>query len=210
MTNFDELRAEYDAAGLHRSDLSSNPFVQFRAWLEEATNRGVREPNACVLATSRDDRPSARAVLLKGIDHGLVFYTNYRSDKGQQLADNPRAAMCFLWQALHRQVRVEGTIERVADQQSDDYFASRPLGAQIASAASPQSRKLRDRDELRAIFDDLSDSVGEGPVVRPAWWGGFRLVPERFEFWQGQPNRLHDRFVYELDDVSWAINRLAP
>lgn len=210
MTDFDALRTEYDVPGLERSDISSNPFVQFRAWLEDAAEREVPEPNAFVLATSVSDRPTARAILLKRVDHGFVFFTNYRSDKGQQIAENPLAAMCFAWLPIHRQVRIEGTIERISGEDSDAYFASRPRGAQIASAASPQSRQLADRAELQQLFTDLAESVGSGPVVRPAWWGGFRLVPDRFEFWQGQRNRLHDRFVYELSDVSWAVRRLAP
>ncbi len=210
MTDFEELRTEYDVPGLDRSDLSSNPFVQFRAWIEDASDRSVPEPNAFVLGTSIENRPAARAVLLKGVDHGFVFFTNYRSDKGQQLGDNPQAAMCFAWLPIHRQVRIEGTVERISSEESDAYFASRPRGAQIAAAASPQSRQLEDRSELQSLFKDLAESVGEGPVVRPAWWGGYRLMPDRFEFWQGQLNRLHDRFAYELDDVSWAIRRLAP
>jgi len=210
VTDFDALRTEYDIPGLERSDISSNPFVQFRAWIEDAAEREVPEPNAFVLATSVSDHPKARAILLKRVDHGFVFFTNYRSDKGQQIAENPLAAMCFAWLPIHRQVRIEGTIERISGEESDEYFASRPRGAQIASAASPQSRQLADRAELQQLFMDLAESVGSGPVVRPAWWGGFRLVPDRFEFWQGQRNRLHDRFVYELSDVTWAVRRLAP
>jgi len=210
VTDFDALRTEYDVPGLERSALSSNPFVQFRAWIEDATDQEVPQPNAFILATSTHDRPAARAVLLKGVDHGFVFFTNYRSDKGQQIAENPQAAMCFAWLPVHRQVRIEGTVERISAEDSDAYFASRPRGAQIASAASPQSRQLADRAELQHLFADLAESVGSGPVVRPAWWGGFRLIPDRFEFWQGQLNRLHDRFVYELSDVTWAVRRLAP
>lgn len=210
MTDFDELRTEYDAPGLHRSELSSNPFVEFRAWLDDAAARAVPEPNAFVLATSVGERPAARAVLLKGVDHGFIFFTNYNSDKGVQLAENPTVAMCFAWLPIHRQIRIEGSVERLSGEESDRYFAVRPLGSQIASAASPQSRPLADRTELQTLFADLAESVGEGPVVRPQWWGGYRVVPDRFEFWQGQRNRLHDRFVYELADVTWRITRLAP
>lgn len=210
MTDFEELRTEYDAPGLDRGDLSSNPFVEFRAWLDDAAARDVPEPNAFVLATAIGAKPSARAVLLKGVDHGFVFFTNYNSDKGRQLAENPNAAVCFTWLPIHRQIRIEGTVERISADESDRYFAIRPLGSQIASAASPQSRELADRNELRSLFADLADSIGDGPVVRPNWWGGYRVIPERFEFWQGQRNRLHDRFVYELSDVTWKITRLAP
>lgn len=153
---------------------------------------------------------TARAVIMKAIDHGFVFFTNYTSQKAQQLASNPAAAMCFVWPEVHRQVRLEGTAERVDDTTSDLYFQSRPVGSQVASAASPQSQPVVDRQELLHRFEAVLSEVGDGPVPRPDTWGGYRLVPARFEFWQGQPNRLHDRFVYQPKGDTWEIQRLAP
>lgn len=206
-----EMRQDYGAAGLTRADLASDPLEQFRRWFEDA--RGVaREPNAMTLATvDAAGQPSARTVLLKGVDaRGLTFFTNLESHKARELAANPRAALVFWWEPLARQVRFEGVIERVEDTEADAYFATRPHGSQIGAWASAQSTVIADRGALEAAEQACQARFAGAPVPRPPFWGGFRLVPGRVEFWQGRLNRLHDRLRYTRTGDAWRIERLAP
>ena len=205
-------RVDYDTTGLDVADLDPDPVAQLIAWLHAAQIGDLPEPNTMIVASATaDGRPSARAVLLKGLDRrGLVFYTSYRSRKGGELTENPRAAACFVWLQHHRQVRVEGTVERVDQAESDAYFASRPRGAQIGAAASSQSEVVADRSALDIAVDRLAETTDGGEVERPEWWGGYRIVPEVFEFWQGRRDRLHDRFRYTLDSGEWIVERLWP
>ncbi len=209
-----DLRQSYEKKILLESDAAASPFDQFTAWFDEALAAQVPEPNAMTLATV-DERghPSARIVLIKGADpRGFVFYTNYESRKGHELAANPRASLLFFWQPLERQVRIEGTIEKTSAEESDAYFHSRPLGSRLGAWASRQSQPV-DRETLEAALRDCEQRYGDAPP-RPGHWGGYRLVPDRFEFWQGRPSRLHDRLVYEPDGSgdgkSWRIVRLSP
>jgi pyridoxamine 5'-phosphate oxidase len=206
------LRTDYQTAGLSRSGLADDPYRQFEHWFEDALAAGVDQPNAFVLATATDDgTPSARAVLMKDMsDDGLVFYTNRDSRKGQELAANPRAAACFVWLPLHRQVRIEGVVGAVDDKSSDRYFRSRPLGARLAAAASPQSQVVPDRSALDRAYAELEERYPDGDVPRPPRWGGYAIVPSMFEFWQGRANRFHDRFRYSRQGDRWLIERLAP
>jgi pyridoxamine 5'-phosphate oxidase len=198
-------------APLHRRDLDPDPLSQFRAWFEEATEAGVPFPQAMTLATvSAGGLPSARIVLLKRLDTGFVFHTNYRSRKGRELEAGRRAALVFHWQPLGRQVRIEGTVERVAPEESAAYFASRPRGAQLEAWASPQSEPIGSRAELEELFEAATAEHEGRDVPPPPFWGGYRLVPERIEFWQHGDDRLHDRLLYERDGADWRLVRLAP
>jgi pyridoxamine 5'-phosphate oxidase len=195
---------------LDEAEVDPDPLRQFGTWFEEATAAGVRAPEAMAAATATSDgRPSVRMVLLKGFDEqGFVFFTGYASRKGAELEANPRAALLFYWDPLGRQVRIEGPVERVSDAESDAYFRSRPRGAQISASVSPQSRVVESRASLEALAADLEAQGGEIP--RPPTWGGFRLTPETYEFWQHRANRLHDRLRYRREDEAWKIDRLAP
>ena len=206
------LREEYETEGLSMGEAHPDPVRQFDRWFEEAVDASVPQANAMTVATvDGRGRPSARVVLLKGYDRsGFVFYTNLGSRKSEELTANPRAALCFLWLELHRQVRIEGPVQPVADAESDEYFASRPRGARIAAAASPQSREIADRTALERLVADMEAEFEDGEVPRPAHWGGWRVRPERFEFWQGRRHRLHDRIVYLPDRGGWRRVRLAP
>jgi pyridoxamine 5'-phosphate oxidase len=209
------MRQEYSRAGLTEADLAPDPFAQFERWFAEAQAGGIVEANAFVLATvAADGQPSARTVLMKGFDRrGLVFYTNYESRKADDLAANPRAAVLFFWKELHRQVRIEGAIERVSRQESETYFRSRPLGARLGATVSPQSRPIPDRTWLESRFADLERRYPDpdAAVPLPDNWGGYRLVPAAFEFWQGRENRLHDRLRCVPDGAGgWRVERLAP
>ena len=205
------LRQEYMRAGLDESSLAPDPFTQFANWFDEALRSGVHLPNAMTLATaSKSGRPSARTVLLKGFDsRGFVFYTNYRSRKGRELEENPRAMLHFCWEELERQIGIEGTADRVSAAESDEYFATRPLGSRLSALISPQSETVPNRDFLEASLEDASKRWRDSPP-RPAHWGGFRLAPLSFEFWQGRKDRLHDRLCYRIEEGAWKIKRLAP
>jgi pyridoxamine 5'-phosphate oxidase len=207
------LRDEYRLTGLTESEVDSDPVRQFEQWLETAIAARLPEANAMTLATATPDGlPSARTVLLKAFDErGFVFYTNYESQKGQELAANPRAALLFYWAALERQVRIAGAVTRVAREESLRYFHSRPAGSQLGALASPQSRPVPDRAELEARLHMLEQRYPAGDIPLPDYWGGYRVTPEMFEFWQGRANRLHDRLRYTRTPTSaWAITRLAP
>lgn len=213
MTDLASLRQEYGARGLVESDLLPDPIVMFRSWFDEAVRAGVAEPNAMTLATATPDGvPSARIVLLKGVDDGgFVFFTNYESAKGRVLAQNPRAALVFFWRELERQVRVRGPVSRVSAEESDRYFESRPAGARLGAWASHQSEILQGREELERALRDVTEQFEGAAVPRPAHWGGYRVRPERIEFWQGRPSRLHDRIEYaRASDDSWSRVRLSP
>jgi pyridoxamine 5'-phosphate oxidase len=205
------LRQEYMRAGLHEKDLDADPLRQFGAWFDEALRSGLALPNAMTLATAtRDGRPSARAVLLKGYDaRGFVFYTHYRSRKGREIEENPRAMLLFCWTELERQIGIEGGVARVSAAESDEYFASRPLGSRLSASISPQSDIVQSRDALEASLAEASKRWRDTPP-RPEGWGGYRLAPERFEFWQGRKDRLHDRLCYRKIAGSWKTERLAP
>jgi pyridoxamine 5'-phosphate oxidase len=206
------MRRDYEERGLSKADLLADPLEQFRLWFAEASRAPLQEPNAMTLATvDGSGQPAARTVLLKGIDkRGLVFYTNLDSRKARELAANPKAALLFWWPPHARQVRFEGAIEPVEDVESDAYFATRPRGSQIGAWASAQSSVIADRVALEAAEQKVAERFAGGPVPRPPFWGGYRLVPERIEFWQGRTNRLHDRLRYTRDGELWRIERLAP
>jgi pyridoxamine 5'-phosphate oxidase len=211
--DFSLLRVEYKQRELDERDVAQDPITQFILWLNEAINAGAHEPNAMTLATCTPaGMPSARIVLLKGVDErGFAFYTNYLSHKGRELDQNPNAALVFYWPELERQVRVEGIVSRTSAQESSDYFNSRPADARIGSAASPQSQPLASRGELEALQKNLRDRYPDGNVPCPPHWGGYRVRPRRVEFWQGGPSRLHDRIEYLLDgNGQWTRRRLAP
>lgn len=214
MTRVDHLRQDYERGAFSRSDLESRPYDQFESWLKAALDSEEAEPTAMTLATvDSEGVPSARIVLLKGhSERGLVFYTNYRSSKARALTQTRRAALCFLWKSLERQVRVEGSVERATAEESDAYFVSRPRGSQIGAWASPQSEGVESREALEVRVREVEERFPEGaPIVRPDFWGGFRVLPERWEFWQGRKSRLHDRFEYRADgDGAWSVRRLAP
>lgn len=204
------LRKNYQKGELLESKVNPNPFKQFDKWFEEALSSNIYEPNAMILATAADNRPSARVVLLKGFDeNGFKFYTNYNSRKGKEISINPNAALLFYWMELERQIRIEGRIEKLSKEESLEYFNSRPLDSRYGSLASSQSEIIPDREYLEKKFSELKEKYGDNPPM-PDNWGGFILKPVLFEFWQGRPNRLHDRIVYEKKESNWNIYRLSP
>jgi pyridoxamine 5'-phosphate oxidase len=207
------LRHEYDAHGLRRADLHSDPIEQFNAWFAAALAAEMRDPNAMSLATaSPEGKPSVRIVLLKGVDHrGFSFFTNYDSEKGRHLDANPFAALAFYWSKLERQVRITGPVERTSREDSAAYFHSRPVGSRLGAWVSRQSEVVDARQVLDARMEAMRERFHNSEITLPPHWGGYRLKPETLEFWQGRPNRLHDRFRYSRrDDNSWQIDRLAP
>lgn len=206
------IRREYESEGLRESEALADPYQQFLAWFDAAVESEGENVNGMTLATAdAEGRPSARIVLLKGVDGGFLFYTNYDSRKGREIEANPHGALTFWWPSLNRQVRIEGEIERVSAESSDSYFASRPLGSRIGAIASPQSRAIADREELEKLVEETVGRFDpEDEIPRPDHWGGYRLVPGSIEFWQGRENRLHDRLRYTTTEEGWRIERLAP
>ncbi len=206
------LRVKYQLAKLDIADCDADPLEQFDRWIEEAIGAHCDEPNAFVLSTVSQNKPRARVVLLKGVQEGkFLFYTNYQSDKGQELEHNPNVSMNFLWLPLQRQVRIEGTLKKADPKTSDDYFHKRPRGSQLGAMASPQSKRLSSREELEKLFQDIEAKFEKVEVLpRPTHWGGYEITPTYFEFWQGRNNRMHDRIGYELTTTGWTKFRLAP
>lgn len=206
-----QLREDYGKEQLDFSDVDKDPLEQFRIWLKQAMNAGLPEPNAMTLSTlGEHNRISSRVVLLKGVDEGFVFYTNYLSQKASELEKKPLAALNFLWLELERQVRIEGNIEKVSNEESEKYFASRPRNSQIGAWSSQQSRRVASREILQRRFEEISTKYEGMPIPRPTHWGGYRLKADRVEFWQGRPSRMHDRILFEKQADKWNISRLAP
>ncbi len=208
-----QLRGKYTTKGLEIDDLDSNPFKQFELWFNDAINAKLTEPNAMSLATvGKDMMPSIRTVLLKTFDEeGFVFFTNYKSKKAEQIEQNPKAATLFTWLELERQIKIEGSIEKISTSDSLKYFLSRPKGSQIGAWVSHQSEIISSRSLLEQKFDEMKKKFIKGEVPFPSFWGGYIIKPIRIEFWQGGQDRLHDRFIYKLDDGNnWKISRLAP
>lgn len=206
------LRVMYKLAKLDIEECHVDPLEQFDLWLEHAIASHCDEPNAFVLSSVQENKPRARVVLLKGIQDGkLVFYTNYHSAKGQELAHNQQVSMTFFWAPLQRQVRIEGTISKVSQELSDDYFHKRPRGSQLGAIASPQSQQVSSREELEKIFHSVEEKFKDVKVLpRPEHWGGYAISAHYFEFWQGRDNRLHDRIIYQPAKSGWQKSRLAP
>jgi pyridoxamine 5'-phosphate oxidase len=205
------IRNHYQKDALAWDKLASDPMTSLKQWLQEAIDARLYEPTAMTLATVDDQgQPHARIVLLKGMDDGLLFYTNTLSAKGQELASHPNAALVFFWPELERQVRVEGVVSQVSAEQSDAYFHSRPQDSQLAASISQQSQVIADRHVLEDAFAVAKQTAEQQPITRPAHWGGYRLLATRFEFWQGRPNRLHDRLCWQATATGWIQERLAP
>lgn len=207
-----DIRIDYTLKSLDISDVDQNPIQQFNRWFEEALHAKVLEANAMNLSTlGKDGFPSSRIVLLKGVDEGFVFFTNYESAKGKELMENPKVALTFFWPELERQVRIVGTVAKVSTGESDEYFFSRPFSSQVGAWVSPQSQVIPDRAFLEAREAKYLEELGPETIKRPPHWGGYRVSPIALEFWQGRPSRLHDRILYTLEsDNSWTIKRIAP
>lgn len=211
-TELAALRQDYSHNELSKSTVATDPFDQFSKWFDEAIKAQIFEPNAMHLGTSTPDgKPSGRTVLLKGFDaNGFKFFTNYGSRKANELVANPNCYLHFFWKELERQIFIRGVSTRTTDRESDEYFATRPYKSQIGAWASEQSAVIDSRDVLEKRFNDLAEKYPEGSVPRPPFWGGFRVIPEQFEFWQGRRSRLHDRIVYEQTNGGWNVLRLSP
>jgi pyridoxamine 5'-phosphate oxidase len=212
MSSIADIRRDYKLQSLTEADMAPDAIAQFTRWWDEAINSHIEDVNAMTLATvTNEGHPSARIVLLKGYDErGFIFFTNYNSHKGQELANNPHAALVFFWKELERQVRIEGLVEKVSEEESDRYYDSRPAASRIGAWASPQSEKIDSRKILEDNFLDLENRFGTGPIPRPPHWGGYVVRPTVIEFWQGRSSRLHDRVRYVLDEDGWKMERLAP
>lgn len=210
--NLADIRRDYSLQELSEDSVAANPFVQFAIWFDEYVSSSPLEPSACTVSTvGSDGAPSSRVVLLKGFDEtGFVFFTNYESKKGRDLANDPRVAMHFFWPELERQIEIAGVAERTAREESEIYFASRPFDSKLGAWASKQSCELQSREELARRFAEAQSRFKEGEVPCPEFWGGFRVRPTLFEFWQGRPNRLHDRIRYAPLGAGWKITRLYP
>jgi len=205
------IRKDYSIKSLDISDVKTNPITQFEFWFEEAITAEVLEVNAMTVSTlGLDGFPNARILLLKGVDTGFVFFTNYRSEKGMELEQHDSASLTFFWPELERQVRVRGKVEKVSAEESDTYFISRPLGSQIGAWVSPQSRVIESRADINTRQQEIEKQFAGKAITRPPHWGGYRLIPATIEFWQGRPSRLHDRIKYERLEGEWEITRLAP
>jgi pyridoxamine 5'-phosphate oxidase len=213
VSNIADLRRDYTQFGMSETDVDRDPLRQFQNWFDTSVAANILEPNAMTLATvTPDGKPDARIVLLKGLDaRGFVFYTNFLSRKGKELAVNPQATLVFLWAELERQVRVEGVVERVSNEEADAYFHSRPLGSQLGAWASTQSEIIPDRAYLEERHQELAKEYADREIPRPSHWGGYRVIPDGIEFWQGRTSRLHDRLRYDREgDDNWIVRRLAP
>lgn len=207
-----DIRKDYQLKSLTEAEVAKNPFTQFSTWWDEAVGSAIDEVNAMALSTvSLEGRPSSRIVLLKGFDEqGFVFFTNYNSDKGRQIEQQQFVSLLFFWKELERQVRIEGKATKVAEEESDAYFNSRPVGSRLGAWASPQSQKITDRSVLEQALENITAEYRDKLVPRPSHWGGYRVMPTRIEFWQGRSSRLHDRILYEQVNGNWQISRLAP
>ncbi|MEM9545050.1 MAG: pyridoxamine 5'-phosphate oxidase [Bacteroidota bacterium] len=213
MNGISEMRETYDKGTLDESHVVSDAIKQFEIWFQEAKEADILEPNAMALSTlGLDGTPQSRIVLLKGLEEeGFIFYTNYESDKGKEIAKNPNASLLFLWKSIQRQVRVSGTIEKVSREKSERYFHSRPKGSQVGAWVSPQSRVISDKEKLHKRKKELLKQYkDEDKLPLPDFWGGYILIPTKIEFWQGRPNRLHDRLRYTREEKDWKIERIAP
>ena len=212
MDSLHQMRQEYAAGSLNETNMPHNPMEVFNGWLDFAINSGLTEPNAMTVATATaDGKPSARVVLLKEVnDNGFVFFTNYMSRKGRELIVNPEVAIVFDWHNLERQVRVEGRAEKLSAEESEAYFNERPEDAKIGAWASPQSKIVKDREELEKHLEEIEEQFEDMPVHRPSHWGGYLIRPSVIEFWQGRPSRMHDRIVYYKTEDGWTMHRLAP
>lgn len=210
--DIEHIRRDFAKEELNESTIAENPIRQFATWFEQALSVDLLDPNAMTLSTvNKEGVPSSRIVLLKGVDeHGFRFYTNYKSRKGTELAENPNAALCFYWAALERQVRIEGKVQKLSRDQSEIYFHKRPRLSQLGAWASQQSSKVASRQELESQFEEVKERFEGDEVPLPDFWGGYRLIPDRIEFWQGRRGRLHDRICYKRKNDDWEVFRLSP
>ncbi len=206
------LRKDYTLKELRKKSVSKNPFDQFSTWFDDAVKANIEQPNAMILATAtKNGIPSSRVVLLKGVENdGFKFYTNYESQKGRELHENPNASLLFFWFNLERQIRISGKVEKVSQRESDEYFRTRPYESQLGAWASNQSKQIINREILEKKYEEFKTKYDKGKVPLPPYWGGFKLIPNSFEFWQGRENRLHDRIKYVKEKNDWKIERLSP